>query len=319
MREFRRSHEALLLLVLLAVGALFSLTTDSFLTLRNIIDLLTVNAFAGILCLGLMVILVSGGIDISFAAIASVAQYITFALLPFLPQGWLMILPLAAAVGILCGLANALIVEKLRVPSIIATIATLNVFFGLLMFFSGGRYITNVPAWFVDGVTVFSFVDENLFTYRFNLQILLFGSSALLTWLILHRSNLGIQIYALGGSREAARRAGVPILRTQLFVFGYMGLMAAVAAVSQTQLSLTVVPSAFVGAELSVLAAAVLGGASLAGGVGSVGGAILGVLLIGVVQNGLVLVGVSSYWLQAFNGLVIILAAGFTAGRQRRK
>ena len=319
MREFRRSHEALLLLVLFAVGALFSLTTDSFLTLRNIIDLLTVNAFAGILCLGLMVVLVSGGIDISFAAIASVAQYITFSLLPFFSKGWLVILPLAAAVGILCGLANALIVEKLRVPSIIATIATLNVSFGLLMFFSGGRYITNVPAWFIDGVTVFSFVDENLFTYRFNLQILLFGSSALLTWLILHRSNLGMQIYALGGNRESARRAGVPIFRTQLFIFGYMGLMAAVAAVSQTQLSLTVVPSAFVGAELSVLAAAVLGGASLAGGVGSVGGAILGVLLIGVVQNGLVLVGISSYWLQAFNGLVIIVAAGFTAGRQRRK
>src|SRR5215208_2183033 len=311
--RFAHTHEARLLAVILALGAALSVATDSFLTLQNLFDLLTSYAFLGILAAGLLVVLVAGGIDISFTATATVAQYVALTLAIRYGIGWLGLFAIACGVGILCGLINAIFIQALRISSIIVTIATLNIYYGLLIFFTGGRYITSLPKWFRDGIWWFEYVDADEIPYALNLQILVLALAFLCTWLLLNRTNIGRQIYAMGGNRDAAKRLGFHVFGLNCLVYGYMGFVAGVASIVQAQLAQSVTPTVLVGKELDVLAAVVLGGASLLGGVGTVFGTILGLTLLAIMQNGLVLMGVSSYWSQLFVGLVILISVSSTA------
>jgi simple sugar transport system permease protein len=319
LRRFSHRHEARLLLVVLALGAVLTVATPSFLTLQNLFDLLTSYAFLGILAAGLLVVLVAGGIDISFTATASVAQYLALSLANSYGLGWAGVFAVAIATGVACGLLNAWLIESLQISSIIVTIATLNIFYGLLVFVTGGQYIYALPDWFSKGIWWFEFVDADQIPYGINLQILLLALAFAATWALLNRTTIGRQIYALGGNRDAARRLGFHVLGLSLFVYGYMGLMAGVASLAQAQLAQSVAPTVLVGRELDVLAAVVLGGASLSGGVGTVLGTALGLALLAVMQNGLVLVGVSSYWSQFFVGLVILVSVSSTALTLRRR
>jgi len=317
--RFSRSHEFWLLAVILALSLALSLVTDSFLTLQNLFDLLTSNAFIGILASGLLVVLIAGAIDISFAATASVAQYVALTLGIHYGLGWFALFALAGAVGILCGLINAIFVTKLRISSIIVSIATLNIFYGLLIFITGGKYITSLPKFFRDGIWWFEYEDASGVPYGLNLQILVLVVAFVVAWLLLNRTNIGRQIYAMGGNKDAAQRLGFHVFRINILVFGYLGFVAGIASLVQAQLAQSVTPTVLVGKELDVLAAVVLGGASLMGGTGTVFGAILGVALLAILQNGLVLVGVSSYWNQWFVGLTILCAVSITAWSNRRR
>jgi simple sugar transport system permease protein len=140
-KRFRRSHEFWLLVVSLVLCAGLSLSTAQFLTMQNLFDLLTSYAFVGILALGLLVVLIAGGIDISFTATASVAQYVALAVANAYGANWISVCAIAIAIGGALGAINAILIQKLRIPSIIISIATLNIFYGLLIFFTGGKYI----------------------------------------------------------------------------------------------------------------------------------------------------------------------------------
>lgn len=317
--RFRRSHEFWLMVVILALCALLTLTTDSFFTLQNLFDLLVSNAFVGILASGLLVVLVAGNIDISFTATATVAQYVALTLGIQYGLGWFGLFAIACGVGLLCGLVNAVFVTKLNISSIIVSIATLNIFYGLLIFFSGGNYITSLPKFFRDGIWWFEFEDASGIPYGINLQILVLVLSFVAAWVLLDRLNIGRRIYAVGGNRDAAQRLGFDLFRVNLLAFGYLGVVAGAASLVQAQLAQSVTPTVLVGKELDVLAAVVLGGAALTGGTGTVLGTILGVALLAILQNGLVLVGVSSFWSQWFVGLTIIVAVSITAWSQRRR
>ena len=314
-----RSHEFWLLAVILALSLALSLATDSFLTLQNLFDLLTSNAFIGILASGLLVVLIAGAIDISFTATASVAQYVALTIGIRYGLGWLALFALAGATGVVCGLINAIFVTRLRISSIIVSIATLNIFYGLLIFTTGGKYITSLPKFFRDGISWFEYEDASGVPYALNLQILVLVIAFVVAWLLLNRTNIGRQIYAMGGNKEAAQRLGFHVFRINILVFGYLGLVAGFASLVQAQLAQSVTPTVLVGKELDVLAAVVLGGASLTGGTGTVFGAILGVTLLAILQNGLVLIGVSSYWNQWFVGLTILCAVSITAWSNRRR
>ncbi|MDQ0471378.1 ABC transporter permease [Labrys wisconsinensis] len=316
--RFRSRHEFWLLLFIVALVVVLSLFSPSFFTARNLSDMLTSNAYLAILCSGLVVVLIAGGIDVSFTAIASVAQYVAVSYAKAVGGNWPVVFLIACAVGVLCGMFNAVLIYRFRIRSIIATIATLNVFYGLLITISGGRWISVLPDWFQRGISWFEVTDSDDYTYALNLQILLLVLSFVVTWCLLQRSSIGRQIYAMGGNPEAAQRLGFRVFRLHLLVYGYMGLTAGLASIAQAQLAQTVMPSSLVGKELDVLAAVVLGGASLTGGVGTVLGTILGVALLAIMQNGLLLVGVSSYWLQFFSGLVILIAMSITAIQMRR-
>ena len=317
--RFRRSHEFWLLIVITVLCGGLGLANAQFLTMQNLFDLLTSYAFVGILALGLLVVLIAGGIDISFTATASVAQYVAMAVANAYGANWLAVFVMAIGIGVALGAINAVFIERLRIPSIIVSVATLNIFYGLLIFVTGGKYIYALPDWFATGIFWFEFDWGKDSSYGVNLQILVLGLSFLLTWLLLNRSNIGRQIYAMGGHPDAAQRLGFHIFGLNLLVYCYMGAMAGTASLVQAQLAQSVAPTVLVGKELDVVAAVVLGGASLAGGVGTVLGTFLGLALLAILQNGLVLLGVSSYWSSLFVGLVILISVSVTAWSQRER
>ena len=317
--KFRRTHEFRLLIVTILLVIVLSLGSPRFLTLQNGLDLLTSYAFSGMLAAGLLVVLISGGIDISFTAIASVAQYVAMVLVLRWHGGWALLFVLGIGVGSLLGLINAVLISTLRISSIIVSIAMLNVYFGLLMFLSRGNQLYNLPDWFLNAFSWVVYTDKEQNPYVLNGQIIGLFVCFALSWLLLNRTSLGRQIYALGGNAEAAARIGFNAFRLNLVVYGYMGFIAGLASLAQGQLAQSIAPNVLVGRELNVLAAVVLGGASLNGGEGSVLGMILGVALLAIMENGLILVGVSSYWTQFFDGAVILIAVSTISWERRRQ
>lgn len=316
--KYSRHHEFWLLSLILIIGLSLSMVSSSFLTVGNFLDLTTSYAMLGILSCGLFMVLVSGGIDISMTATASVAQYVMATVIINYGGNFILAFAVSGLVGIALGAINGLLIHYLKVPAIIITIATLNLFYGLLIYFTNGVWLYDFPDWFMDGIELVSWEAGGSF-YSLSLPIMALSSAIALTWFIMNRTRVGRQIYALGGNADAALRIGFNVRKLQLFVYCYMGLMAGVAAVVQAQVVLSVAPNALVGFELSVVAAVVLGGASLKGGAGSVMGTVLGVVLIALMRNGLTLMGVSSYWHQVMTGAVILLSVIMTAMAERKK
>lgn len=319
LRSFRRTHEFRLLIVTVALAVAMSLASRRFLTPQNGLDLLTSYSFSGMLAAGLLVVLVSGGIDISFTAVASVAQYLALLAVMKAGVGWGLLFAIGLGTGTLLGLLNAILISTLRISSIIVSIAMLNVYFGLLMFLSHGNQLYNLPDWFLEAFSWVVYTDKDQNPYVLNAQIIGLFVCFGLSWLLLNRTSIGRQIYALGGNAEAAARVGFNAFRLNLVVYGYMGFIAGLASLAQAQLAQSVAPNVLVGRELNVLAAVVLGGASLSGGQGSVLGMILGVAVLAIMENGLVLLGVSSYWTQFFDGAVILVAVSTISWERRRQ
>lgn len=316
MSVFFKKNEFYLLMVLVAMMVTFSLGSGEFFTLENLFDLLLGYSFVGIMAAGLLVVLISGGIDISFTATATVAQYAMALVIMEHGGGWVTAFCVASSVGIVLGGINGFLVHHLRVSAIIVTIATLNIFYGILVFVTKGRWLYDFPDWFCDGLTLFSFGPNDM--YSMSLPVVMLLAVTVLTWILLNRTVTGRRIYAMGGNPEGARRMGFNLFRLRIFVYCYMGIMAAIGATVQAQLLQTVAPNSIVGREMEVLAAVVLGGASLSGGEGSVMGAVLGVAIIGILQNGLTLLGVSSYWHKVAIGAVILVSVGMTAWNRRK-
>jgi simple sugar transport system permease protein len=319
-RFFGRT-EIYLAVVILIVGAVLSFASPYFFTISNFIDLIETYSVPAILAMGLFVVLVSGGIDISFAATASVAQYTTA--LVGTELGWpaFVCIPFGLAVGILLGALNAILIHYLRIASIIITIATMSVYFGLLMYFSHGESIYTLPDWLATQVVFYRAELASGDTIRITLPIVVMIGAVVLTFVLMTYLGAGRQLYAMGGNPEAARRLGLNIAGIQILAYGDLGFMAAVAGLIQAHRVGESVPNALVGHELNVLAAAVLGGASLSGGIGSVPGVVLGVILLAMLQNGLNLLGVSSYFFQVVIGLAILLSTSITglSSRARRR
>jgi simple sugar transport system permease protein len=304
------THEFFLLLIVLAFAIfLVVMTGGRFLTPGNLTDMLVSNAPLGIMAAGVLVVIISGGIDISFLAVATVAQYLMGLFMLHVGGNMLLTFLIPMAVGVALGCINALLVHNLKAPTIIITIATMNLYYGVLMWASKGTWLYGFPQWFsAKG--------------KYGSILLPVGTLAvvfLLTVFILRRTAIGRNIFALGDNAEAARRAGIGLPGTQVFVYAYMGAVAALGAVVQTSMIQNIAPNALIGREMDVLAMVVLGGAALTGGRGTVSGTFLGLILVAMIGNGLTLMGISSYWHTLCMGAVILVSFCLTGVRSRKR
>ena len=310
-KAFLRDYptEARLLLVVLAIVLFLSLASDSFFTLVNFTSLLNNTAVNLIWAAGLLVVLIAGGIDISFAVAASVVQYVAVYVFEALGGGnWAIGFVVAGALGIALGFVNATLIHHFRIITIVVTIATFNAFFGLLMFFTSGRFLYNLPDWWVDRIIIFEHQTANGTWAELTLPVAVMVLCLAATWLLINRTTLGRQLYAFGDNPEGARRLGINIALMQFLAFGWMGMMAGIGGLMQVNIVQEVVPNALIGRELNVLAAVVLGGARLGGGRGSVLGCVLGVMIVALTQNGLNLMGVSPFAFKMVVGAIILIA-----------
>lgn len=303
-----RSHEMRLAIIVIAVATFFALSAPGFCSLGNFKDLLESHAVLAIMATGLLVVLIAGGIDISFPAIAAVTQYLVATAILHWGGNWTVAFLGSIGLGALFGAINAGLIHGLKAPPVIVTIATMTFYFSLLMFSTKGAPLYDLPDWFATKIVFLALP----------LPVIVAGLVLGATALMLRRLSLGRQIYGLGGNPEAAKRMGCNIARLQLFVYGFSGAMAGIAGLMQAHRVEEVVPNALIGRELDVLAAVVLGGASLSGGIGTVRGTLLGIVLLALLRNGLTVLGVSSYSFGAVTGLVILLSISANALAQRR-
>lgn len=309
-KKIFQTHEFYLVMVVLSLAAILTVVSGGrFLSFENVADMFASAAALGVMAIGLLVVIISGGIDISFMATATVAQYLAAMFIMNIGGNMFVVFGVAVIVGIALGLINAVLVYNLKVPAIIITIATMNVFYGFLMYFTGGTWLYGFPDWFATKTSVTVLL----------IPIGILAFAAVLTWWILRYSNIGRHIYAVGDNPEASKRVGINVYRTLLFAYAYMGIMAALGSVVLMYVTQNVAPNALIGREMEVLAMVVLGGAALSGGKGTVIGTLFGLMLVTIINNGLVFIGVSSYYQTLFMGIVVMISFCFTGLRGRKK
>ena len=321
LRRLLRHNETYLVLLIVALCVAITVANPRFLSYENVAGFLKSCSMIGIMAVGaLFVLILAGSPDVSFTAIAQVVEYaIAVATLRWGGNIYVALLA-AGALGVLMGLVNGVIIHSFRVPTIIVTIATFNIYFGMLYVITAGKLINVVHPMFRTFGNTLLFPQTSPIggTYGFSLMSLVWLAAVVLGWFILRRTFLGRSVFAIGGNEIAAERMGVNTLRTRLFVFGFVGLLSGVAAVVHLSIVQSVVPNIIVGKELEVIAAVVLGGASVFGGKGTLLGTVLGVLLFAILNNGLTLLNFSSYWYNVTIGVVITVAITNSAYQQLR-
>ena len=279
----------------------------------------------GLFAIGVLVVLISGGIDISFTAIAAFSLYVTNMILlatQITDSVWLAFM-LAGFIGLLLGLFNAIFIAHFQLPTLIVTLGTASVFRGFMLAFVGTAIINNLPECLVQ-FSKLTLFEKTLQTgetigLSFSIFILIFFIG--LSWILLRFTMVGRGIYAMGGDRVAAQRAGFSLTALQYFIYGFVGLLAGIAGIIHAVMMRNANPFDLVGTELVVIAAVVLGGASITGGKGTITGTVLGVLLLVIINNSLILLDIPSYWQRVAIGLIIIISTAITVQRnvkQRR-
>lgn len=317
LRRLRGPHnEGVLLGVIVLLLAVIGLAEPSALTLTFAGDILRSGIVTLALSLGLLLIIISGGMDVSFTAIAIFSGYSTVKLITELGvDGKVWPFLLAAGIGCALGSLNAVLVARYRMETLVASLGTQVIIRGVLLAFVGSTYLASLPAQLdaVGTTTMF-----HLGTSAVNVLVLPVILLCIVLAFILKRTSFGRSVYAVGGDKESARRVGlrVPMVQTRIYLFA--GLLAGFAGMVHVVLSRHASPFELVGTEMNVIAAVVIGGALDTGGRGSVQGTVLGVLLVSLVQNSLVRLGVSSYWHMFIVGLVILVGVAIQARSNAR-
>lgn len=322
MKRFMKSNEFYVALTLIVLSVFIGIMNPAFFSAGNMIDLVRSSIVTGIFAIVAMVVIISGGIDVSFTAIAAFSMFATTKILThFDYQGsiWIAFL-LAAVIGLLLGLINAFLISRFKLPTLIVTLGTASMFMGFLLTFVGYKEITNIPK----GMIEFSKIDllkvtsDTGVVYSLPISILVLVAVAAIVWSILKFTMLGRSIYAIGGDPVSAKRAGFNIVKIQFFIYSLVGALSGVAGIIHTSLMRNSNPMDFMGAELLVIAAVILGGTRITGGHGTVLGTFLGVFLVLIINNSLILLGIPSYWQRFIVGLLILVGTGITAYQATR-
>jgi simple sugar transport system permease protein len=321
MNRILRSNETLVALLIIVLSLGIGLINPTFFTVANLFDLLRSIIVTGIFAMGVLIVIVSGGIDLSFTAIAVFALYCTVRLMkahaPDAPIWSAFVV--AAVIGLGLGLINGFFIARFKFPTLIVTLGTLSLFEGFLLFAIGNQIIRDVPP-ALTGFARSSLVSlpSARGTTVLHPAILITAAVVLVVFFLLNYTTLGRGIYALGGAPEAAERAGFNVAHIQYFIYGFVGVLSGIAGMTFGSLARQANPQDIVGTELSVIAAVVLGGAQLTGGRGTVMGTILGVILVAIANNNLILIGMPTVWQRVVIGIIILIGTGLPAIQARR-
>jgi ribose transport system permease protein len=296
-----------LTLIILFVG--LSLATPHFLTQTNLASVVRQTAVINIMALGMTLIIIAGGIDLSVGAILAMGGLLgTMAMEKGMPIVAGVIVGVLA--GAVSGLVNGLLTTQLRINPFIVTLGTLGIVRGLTLIISNGLPVHQIPP-------AFSFLGEgNVLGVPFVLWILVVA--AVLIHVILEHTRMGRYAFAIGSNPDAAYYAGIPVRFHTTAVYAIGGMLTGLAGMIEASRLMTGQPTAGQGYELQAIAAVVIGGGSLRGGEGSVVGTLVGAFIMGLLSNGSDLLGISPYLQQAIIGAVIILAVTIDEVRKRR-
>ncbi|MGO1581192.1 MAG: ABC transporter permease [Peptoniphilaceae bacterium] len=306
LKKFTFKYGTFIFFVILII--FFSLTTDTFLHLQNITNILRQISIIGICTVGMTMIILTGGIDLSIGSIVALSGIV---LSKMIVSGISIPLAIVATllVGILLGFINGILINKVKIPPLIATLGTISVYRGIAYIITGGIAIYGFPDSFrIIGQGYLGFmpipVIIQLIVYFFGIYIL-------------YKTPLGRYIYGIGSSEKVSYLSGINVSKVKYFVYmlsGFLGSLAGIVLLSRLNSGL---PNTATGFELDVVTAVVLGGISITGGEGRLEKSILGCLIIGVLSNGMILLGIPEFYQMLTKGLVLILAVGIDITMKR--
>jgi simple sugar transport system permease protein len=301
----------------IALSLLIQFRSGQFYTGNNLVDLIRSMTVPAIFAVGAMMVIVSGGIDVSFPAIASLAMYMTTRILLSVNYSGPVILPylMGAGFGLLMGLLNGVLIGYFRFPTLVVTLGTSSLFVGIMQGGFGAHELPVPPSMFDHGTaSLFTAYNAKLqLSSDMPVQVLILLVVLALTFFILRYTMLGRGIYAIGGDEVSAKRAGFNVFGIRMFIYGYVGLIAGIAGITRACMMRNCHPTNLLGIELVVIAAVVLGGTRVAGGLGTLTGTMLGMALMIIMSNSLILLGIPTYWQKVFTGAVIIIGTGVSA------
>lgn len=314
--------EKYLLVIVLAYIVIVGVVNPLFFNVETLFDMVRSGTGYLILATGALVVLISGGIDVSFTAVAVVSAYASVLTIDRLQVDNLYLaLLISVSIGMLLGAINALLISYLKLPTLIVTLGTMSVYWGLSAVWLGTADFTmhQMPQSLVAFGTNDVFVPGGGASGT-GLSVFIIPAVLVfvLTWFILQRTVLGRSIYALGSSEESAVRLGINVFMVKLFVYAYMGALAGLMGIVYFSELKYVNPTSLVGNELMIIAAVVIGGAKLTGGEGTLMGTLLGVVVLQLFQTTLVFLGLNSSWNDFFFGGVLIASLTVMYVRQRR-
>ena len=296
-------------LVLLCVFLSFS--TDTFLSMRNFLNVMDQITVLGVMAVGMTLVILIGGIDLSVGSVLALSGMVMGYLGNSREWPFVIAIVVALIASAACGLTSGLMVTRLRMPAFIATLAMMSIARGIASIITNGEQIVGFPDWFSNLAITRHF---GFLTVTVGLMIAI----TLIAWIVLSFRPVGRALYALGGSQEVARLAGIPVRQYTIWVYVICGALAGLAGVILSARLDSSQPSSGLGYELDTIAAVVIGGASLSGGVGSIGGTAVGVLIIGFLRNGLNLLQISPFVQQVVIGVVIAVAVAADTMRNRK-
>lgn len=301
---------------LIAIIAVFSLLSPNYFTLSNLLIMSSQVAIFGILSIGMLLVILNGGIDLSVGSILALSGVVAGAMMQgveldalgviLYPPVWAVVV-LTLCVGAAVGAVNGVLVAIFKVPPFVATLGVMYVARGIALLMTNGLTYNNLRGSEALGNTGFNWLGF----YRIGgvpISVIVLAVVAIAAGLMLGRSAFGRWLYASGGNERAAELSGVPVKRVKITVYMVSGALAAAAGLVLASQLTSAGPTAGNAYELTAIAAVVIGGAALTGGRGNVRGTMLGAFVIGFLSAGLVIIGVSSYWQTVFTGAVIVLA-----------
>ena len=318
--QLTKIRELPIFLVLVGISVIITIANPSFATLENFLDLLRGNITLTILALGMLLVILTGGIDVSAASIVTAVTCITGYFLIHISSNILAAILVAIATGIIMGTINGLLIARLKIPPIVTTLGTMSIILGIVLYLTNGNWMTGIPDNFIQfGRTMlFPVTLKSGRSIGLPIQIIFLFPAIFLTWFILKQTVIGRGVYAIGGNLESAERMGFKAGWIMIFVYAYEGFLIGLAAINHTSIMRQVDPNAFLGFEMQVIAAVVLGGASTLGGIGSVLGTVLGVAIFCVINNGLILMKIPTFWQKIVVGIIIVTSISFDMAQKRR-
>lgn len=298
LKSLQNSGSLIALFVLMAVVTILN---PSFIAPNNLINLLRQVATNGFIAFGMTFVILTGGIDLSVGSILALSSALSAGLIVSGVPGTIAIL-IALVFGAVFGAINGVLITKGNIAPFIATLASMTIYRGATLVFTDGNPITG----FGDSFALAYIGRGYLFGIPFPV-VLMFVVFAIL-YIFLHKKAFGKETYAIGGNEKAAHIAGVKIDKVKILIYTISGMMASISGLIITSRLNSAQPTAGQSYEMDAIAAVVLGGTSLSGGRGRIFGTLIGALIIGTLNNGLNLLGVSSFYQQIVKGVVILIA-----------
>lgn len=316
-----RNNEGVLALIILVLVIAMTMVNPAFFSVGTLFSVARSSIVPLVFALAVLIVIISGGIDVSFYAIGIFAGYtvVYMTVKGAFDPGLIVILLIAIVIGAALGSINGVVIARFRLPTLIVTLGTQGIIKGVLLAYIGSRYLADLPP------SMSALSTANIITVESNgrpaaLHVLVIPAIvlAVAVAMLLKHTMFGRGIYAIGGDTEAARRAGFPVMRLTLMLYVLAGALAAVGGILHVILNRNANPQDLVGNELDIIAAVVLGGASVMGGRGSVLGTVLGVILVQLINNSLLMLGVPTAWQRAAVGLLLVIGVGIQAMSAKR-